>query len=84
MVTSDADSLSVLRQSYTQTCILAFMCVYMNLFFVCPLVGVYRTVVCVYMYKQADRLGGLISKTVPAHIHIDVTCTCCDSDESEP
>jgi len=84
VVTSDADSLSVLRQSYTQPCILVFMCVYMNLFFVCPLVGVYMTVVCVYMYKQADRQGGWIGKTVPAHIHIDDTRTCCDSDESEP
>ena len=80
----DADSLSVLRQSYTQTCILVFMCVYMNLFFVCPLVGVYMTVVCVYMHKQTDRLGGWIIKIVPAHIHLDDTCTCCDSDESEP
>jgi hypothetical protein len=42
------------------------------------------TVVCVYMYKQTDRLGGAISEIVPAHIHVDDTCTCGDSDESEP
>jgi hypothetical protein len=70
------------KQTNMHTCV--HVHVYMNLFFVCPLVGVYMTVVCVYMYKQTDRLGGWISKIVPAHIHIDDTRTCCDSDESEP
>jgi hypothetical protein len=60
------------------------MCVYMNFVFVCPLVCAHMTVVCVYMYKQTDRLGGAISEIVPAHIHVDDTCTCGDSDESEP
>ncbi len=65
----EAGSLSFPIHAYQHT----YVRIYEFNYFFCPLVFVYMTAVCVYMYRQIDRLSGWSSEIVPAHIlaHVD-------------